>query len=127
MNNFFRTLTVIGDKVKNTTSAREGLNGTTPDETTYSPWTHVFDPSTNALKTSEELGFFTFVVIMFFVLMFAIIYNIMYLFRIFRNLDGSVHQTSHIARKVIVLILFIIIEVFILKYIIAVAASGAVR
>ena len=121
MNNFFRTLTIIGDKVKNTTSAREGLNGTTPDESTYSAWSHVFDPSTNALKTSEELGFFTFVVIMFFVLMFAILYNLMYLFRIFRNLDGSVHQTSHIAKKVIVMIIFITIEVFIFKYIIEVA------
>ncbi|MBR1884669.1 MAG: hypothetical protein IJ809_07120 [Clostridia bacterium] len=121
MVNLGMLLTIIGDKVKNTTSAREGLNGSTPDESTYSQWSHVFSASSNALETSEELAFFTVILVLFFVFMFIIIYNVMMLIRVFMNIDGSLYQTKHIVKKLLTIGILLAFEFFFLNYIITVA------
>ena len=65
--------------------------------------------------------FFSFVVIMFFVLAFMVVYNIIHLIRVFKNIDGSLYQTKHIATKLIAILVMLVIEYFVLDYIIVVA------
>ncbi len=109
----------IVNKIQNT--AGTPLTGSNPTKETYGKWGHLFSASSNALNTTEELMFFSFVVIMFFVIMFVIIYNVIRLVRIFKNIDGSLYQTKHIATKIITILLMLVLEFFIFNYIVVVA------
>lgn len=102
-------------------SGGTGLSGSKPDESTYSRWSHLLSPSQNALQSTEELMFFSAVLIVFFAIAFAIIYNILHLVRVLRNIDGSLYQTKHIAWKVLLIIGMLALEYFILNYILVVA------
>lgn len=107
------------DKVQNT--AGTPLSGSNPTEETYGRWSHVFSASSNALETTEELMFFSFVVIMFFVIAFMIVYNIIHLIRVFKNIDGSAYQTKHIITKIVTIFIMGAIEYFVFDYILVVA------
>ncbi len=94
--------------------------GNNPDESTYSLWGHLIRPSTNALNTAEETIYFTVIIILFFVCAFFVIFNLIHLIRVFKNLDGSIYQTKHIIKKIVLMLFLIAADVYFFNYILVV-------
>ena len=113
------TINNLKQKLNNT--ATKPLDGSNPDSTTYSRWSHVFDASTNALQTTEELVFFVIIIIIFFVLAFLALFNIGNLIRVLKNLDGSLYQTKHIVTKIIFIAGCIFLDYHLFLYILEAA------
>lgn len=107
------------DKIKSTKKAP--IDGKVPDKDAYTRWNYLLKPSTNALNTAEETIFFTIVIILFFAVAFFIIYTLIHLIRVFKNLDGSLYQGKHIFGKIILILLLIALDGYLLNYILVVS------
>ncbi len=101
-------------------SGGTGLAGSSPDESTYDRWTHLFSASSNALNSTEENVFFTIILILFFLFAFLVIYNAIHLARVLKNLDGSLYQTKHIVSRIVLIIALVAANIYLLNYILVV-------
>lgn len=107
------------EKIKDT--QKTPIGGKVPDKDAYTRWEYLLKPSTNALNTAEETIFFTIVIILFFAFAFFIIYTLVHLIRVFKNLDGSLYQGRHIFGKILLILLLVLADVYLLNYILVVA------